>query len=180
MEMKILQTIKTSSKKKRCVTILGSTGSVGCSTLNLIKYASKRFEVVSLTGNENVQLLIEQAKIFAPKFAVIGNEELYDELKAGLAGTAVRVAAGKAALCEAAEMNSDIVIAGIVGIAGLLPTLAAVKRGAVIALANKECLVCSGSLFLDEVERCGATLLPIDSEHNAIFQIFDFNQVGSV
>ena len=180
MEMKILQTIKTSSKKKRCVTILGSTGSVGCSTLNLIKYASKRFEVVSLTGNENVQLLIEQAKIFAPKLAVIGNEELYDELKAGLAGTAVRVAAGKAALCEAAEMNSDIVIAGIVGIAGLLPTLAAVKRGAVIALANKECLVCSGSLFLDEVERCGATLLPIDSEHNAIFQIFDFNQVGSV
>jgi 1-deoxy-D-xylulose-5-phosphate reductoisomerase len=115
MEMKILQKIKAGSIKKRSVTILGSTGSIGCNTLDLIKYASKQFEVVSLTGNENVQLLIEQAKIFAPKLAVIGNEELYNELKAGLVGTGVRVAAGKAALCEAAEMSSDIVIAGIVG-----------------------------------------------------------------
>jgi 1-deoxy-D-xylulose-5-phosphate reductoisomerase len=178
--MSILQNIETSNNFKRSVCILGSTGSVGCSTLDLISYAPKHFEVIALTGNENVKLLIEQARKFNPKFAVIGNPDLYDELKAGLSGTKVMVAAGKVALCEAADMHSDIVVAGIVGTAGLVPTLTAVKRGAVIALANKECLVCSGDLFLDEVKRSGATLLPIDSEHNAIFQVLDTNQIENI
>ena len=146
----------------------------------MIKHARNDFALIALTGNQNVKLLIKQARLFKPKFAVIGNEELYDELKAGLNGTNVQVAAGKTALKDAAQMNSDVVVAGIVGIAGLVPTITAVKRGAIIALANKECLVCSGTLFLDEIERNGATLIPIDSEHNAIFQVFNFNQIESV
>jgi 1-deoxy-D-xylulose-5-phosphate reductoisomerase len=178
--MSIFQNMETSDNSVRSVCILGSTGSVGCSTLDLIRGASRHFEVIALTGNENVKLLIEQARIFKPKLAVIGNPELYRELKTGLSGTKIKVAGGKAALCEAADMHSDIVVAGIVGTAGLVPTLAAVRRGAIIALANKECLVCSGNLFLDEVKRSGATLLPIDSEHNAIFQVLDSNQIGSV
>ena len=177
--MNILQNIGTSSNVRRSVTILGSTGSIGASTLDLIKYGSRHFEVVALTGNENVKLLIEQALIFKPKLAVIGNEECYNELKAGLSDANIRVAAGKDALCEAAEIDSNIVVAGIVGTAGLDPTLVAVRRGAIIALANKECLVCSGKLFLDEVERSGATLLPVDSEHNAIFQVLDLNHIES-
>ena len=178
--MNILQNIETRSNVRRSVTILGSTGSIGASTLDLIKYGSKHFEVVALTGNENVKLLIEQARVFKPKLAVIGNEEFYNELKAGLSDANIRVAAGKDALCEAAEIDSNIVVAGIVGTAGLDPTLVAVRRGAIIALANKECLVCSGKLFLDEVERSGATLLPVDSEHNAIFQVLDLNHIESV
>ena len=171
---------KKKYSERRSITILGSTGSIGCSTLNLIEFKSKSFEVVALTGNENVKLLIQQARAFKPKLAVIANEKLYDELKVGLSDTQVKVAAGKAALSDAANMESDIVVAGIVGIAGLAPTVAAVRRGAIIALANKECLVCSGTLLLEEVKRSGATLLPIDSEHNAIFQVFDFNNSSSV
>ncbi len=165
---------------QRTVTILGSTGSIGCSTLNLIRHTPSNFDLIALTGNQNVKLLIEQALLFKPKFAVIGNETLYGELKAGLNGTGVQVAAGKTALIEAAQMDSDIVVAGIVGIAGLFPTITAVKRGSIVALANKECLVCSGTLLLDEIECSGATLIPIDSEHNAIFQVFNFNQASSV
>jgi 1-deoxy-D-xylulose-5-phosphate reductoisomerase len=178
--MNILRNIEPSSNVKRTVTILGSTGSIGGSTLDLVQHASKYFEVVSLTGNENVKMLIRQARMFKPKLAVIGNDNLYQELKAGLRDVNVRVAAGKDALCEAAELDSDLVVAGIVGTAGLNPTLAAVRRGAIIALANKECLVCSGNLFLDEVERSRATLLPVDSEHNAIFQVLDINHVASI
>ena len=178
--MNIFENKENANNGPRSITILGSTGSIGCSTLDLIKFAPKRFEVVALTGNENVNLLIKQAIAFKPKLAVIGNEQLFNELKEGLSGTKIMVAAGKAALVEAAEMGSEIVVAGIVGIAGLLPTIAAVKRGAIIALANKECLVCSGKLFLNEVNKSGATLLPIDSEHNAIFQVFDFNNSSSV
>mgnify|MGYP002816290559 CR=1 FL=1 len=164
----------------RCVSILGATGSIGCNTLDLVRNNAEKFNIIALTGNKNVDLLIQQAREFSPDLAVIGDETLYDELKAGLSDTDIKVAAGSEAMAEAADQPSDIVIAGIVGVAGLAPTLVAAKRGTVVALANKECLVCAGDFFLNEIDRSGATLLPIDSEHNAIFQVFDFNQAGNV
>jgi 1-deoxy-D-xylulose-5-phosphate reductoisomerase len=180
MEMKVSPETNINTTVKRSVSILGSTGSIGCSTLDLVRHAPNDFEVVALTGNQNVTLLIEQARQYSPKLAIIGDESLYNDLKEGLRDTDITVAAGPAALCDAAEMNSDIVMAGIVGVAGLAPTLAAAKRGAIVALANKECLVCAGNLFLDEIDRSGATLLPVDSEHNAIFQVFNFDQPESI
>jgi 1-deoxy-D-xylulose-5-phosphate reductoisomerase len=146
----------------------------------LVNHEPDNFEVVALTGNKNVQLLIEQARQFSPELAVIADEALYGELKEGLSDTQVTAAAGEAALNEAADMKSDIVMAGIVGVAGLAPTLTAARRGAIVALANKETLVCAGDLFLAEIDRSGATLLPVDSEHNAIFQVFDFDHADSV
>jgi 1-deoxy-D-xylulose-5-phosphate reductoisomerase len=180
MEMRGFSETKTERNSKRSVSILGATGSIGCSTLDLIRHAPGKFEIIALTGNKNVKLLIEQAQQFLPKFAVIGDDDLYAELKAGLSGTGIEVAAGKSALCDAAGLSSDIVMAGIVGVAGLAPTLVAARRGAIVALANKECLVCAGTLFLDEIARSGGTLLPVDSEHNAIFQVFNFEQVNSI
>jgi len=158
----------------RSVTILGSTGSIGCNTVSLIEANPAAYSVQALTALKNVGLLAEQAKRMRPALAVVADDRQYAELKQALAGTGVRVAAGKEALKEAAALPSDWVMAGIVGAAGLAPTLEAVRRGAVVALANKECLVCAGDLMLREVARYGATLLPVDSEHNAIFQVFDF------
>ncbi len=158
------------------LTVLGSTGSIGKNTLDLIRQFPGDFEVVALTGNKNVKLLIKQAREFLPKLVVIADTALYEELKEGLADTDILVGSGHSSLKDAAELNSDIVMAGIVGIAGLAPTLAAIKRGGIVALANKECLVCAGQLFTDEVSTSGATLIPVDSEHNAIFQVFDFEQ----
>jgi len=178
--MKVSPEILEESVEKRRISILGSTGSVGCSTLDLVEHQPDYFEVIALTGHKNVNLLIKQALQFEPKLAVIGDENFYNDLKEGLKDTDIEVAAGTAALNEAAEMPSDTVMAGIVGVAGLAPTLVAAKRGATVALANKECLVCAGELFLDEIHRSGATLLPVDSEHNAIFQVFDFDQIESV
>lgn len=164
----------------RTVTVLGSTGSVGGNTLDLIERNPERFSVVALTANRSVDDLIAQAKKFRPEIAVIGDEGLYQELKDGLQGTDVKAAAGQAALIEAAEAPSDWVMGSIVGAAGLAPTLAAIRRGAIVALANKECLVCAGELVMAEVEKHGATLLPVDSEHNAIFQVFDGEAVDSI
>lgn len=164
----------------RRVTILGSSGSIGQSTINLLEANRDRYQVEALTANGNVERLIEQALRLRPKLAVIGETEHFRTLSDALAGTGIRAAAGADALVEAADMPSDWVMAGIVGAAGLAPTLAAVRRGAVIALANKECLVCAGDLMLNEVTRHGATLLPVDSEHNAIFQVFDFDRPGRV
>ncbi|MBT5938952.1 MAG: 1-deoxy-D-xylulose-5-phosphate reductoisomerase, partial [Rhodospirillaceae bacterium] len=178
--MKVAPEIGIESTDKRSITILGTTGSVGCNTLELVNHEPDNFEVVALTGNKNVQLLIEQARQFSPELAVIADEALYGELKEGLSDTQVTAAAGEAALNEAADMKSDIVMAGIVGVAGLAPTLTAARRGAIVALANKETLVCAGDLFLAEIDRSGATLLPVDSEHNAIFQVFDFDHADSV
>ncbi|MBT3991382.1 MAG: 1-deoxy-D-xylulose-5-phosphate reductoisomerase [Rhodospirillaceae bacterium] len=178
--MKVAPEIGIESTDKRSITILGATGSVGCNTLELVNHEPDNFEVVALTGNKNVQLLIEQARQFSPELAVIADEALYGELKEGLSDTQVTAAAGEAALNEAADMKSDIVMAGIVGVAGLAPTLTAARRGAIVALANKETLVCAGDLFLAEIDRSGATLLPVDSEHNAIFQVFDFDHADSV
>ncbi len=157
----------------RRITILGSTGSVGCSTLDLIERAANAYKVVALTANRNVEQLAEQAWRLRPEIAVIAEEGRYKELRQLLSGSGVEVAAGADAVAMAADRPADWVMAAIVGAAGLFPTLSAIRRGSVVALANKETLVCAGALVMAEVLRHGATLLPVDSEHNAIFQVLD-------
>ncbi|MBI3451954.1 MAG: 1-deoxy-D-xylulose-5-phosphate reductoisomerase [Rhodospirillales bacterium] len=158
----------------RRVTILGSTGSVGGNTLDLIERNPDCFAVEALTAGGNVALLAEQARRLRPRRAVIADPGRYRDLADALAGTGIEVAAGEAAVTEAAAMPAEWVMSAIVGAAGLEPTLAAARRGAVVALANKECLVCAGDLLMREIAAHGATLLPVDSEHSAIFQVFDF------
>jgi 1-deoxy-D-xylulose-5-phosphate reductoisomerase len=157
----------------RRVTILGSTGSVGQSTVDLLLRNSGGFEVEALTANRNPERLAEQARALGARFAAIADPAYYPVLKDALAGTATATSCGVEALVEAAQRPADWVMAGIVGAAGLAPTLAAIRRGGIVALANKEVLVCAGTLVMQEVSRCGATLLPVDSEHNAIWQCFD-------
>ncbi|HEY4134189.1 MAG TPA: 1-deoxy-D-xylulose-5-phosphate reductoisomerase [Alphaproteobacteria bacterium] len=171
---------RNASGAPRHVTILGSTGSIGCNTLDLVARNPDGYVVEALTAHSNVKLLIEQALQFRPRMAVIADARLYDDLKAGLAGTNVAVSAGREALMEAAAMPADWVMAAIVGAAGLEPTLTAVRRGVTVGLANKECLVCAGDIMLAEVAKSGATLLPVDSEHSAIFQVFDFDNAQAV
>ena len=174
---------KTETDRKdapRRITILGSTGSIGCSTIDLIKRDPEAYKVEALTANRNVDALAEQARLLDAQFVAIGDPDRYEDLKLALSGSNAEVAAGPEAIVEAAARGADWVMAGIVGAAGLEPTLEAVRQGAVVALANKECLVCGGDLMLDEISRSGATLLPVDSEHNAIFQVFDFDRRDSV
>ena len=164
----------------KTLTVLGSTGSVGQNTLDLVERNQKAFSIKALTANQNVKLLAKQAKFHQPELLVIGNKEQYSDLIKELDGFSVRVEAGYEGLIEAADLDTDLVMASIVGTAGLLPTMRAAKRGATIALANKECLVCAGSLLINEVENSGGVLIPVDSEHNAIFQVFDFDQTRAV
>jgi len=180
MEMSAPRTTTSKPIKPRSVSVLGSTGSIGCNTLDLIARNLEHFSVVALTGNRNVQLLAEQARIFRPELVVVATESSYIDLKKELSGTNIRIAAGDQALDEAANLNSDLVMSGIVGIAGLKPTITAIRRGATVALANKECLVCAGNLLFNELNKYGGTILPVDSEHNAIFQVFDFKQSDTV
>ncbi len=164
----------------KTISILGATGSVGLSTLDLVRRNPERFKVIAITANTNVRALAKLAVEFNAKLAVIGNPDKFLELKEALSSTTIRVASGEGGLIEAAQADAEIVMAAIVGAAGLRPTLAAIKRGATIALANKECLVCAGELMIEEARRSRATILPVDSEHNAIFQVFDFNADRSV
>ena len=164
----------------KTLTVLGSTGSVGKNTLDLVERNPKTFNIKALTGNQNFKLLAKQAKFHRPELLVIGNKEQYSDLIKELDGFPVRVEAGYEGLIEAADLDTDLVMASIVGTAGLLPTMRAAKRGATIALANKECLVCAGSLLISEVKNSGGVLIPVDSEHNAIFQVFDFDQTRAV
>jgi 1-deoxy-D-xylulose-5-phosphate reductoisomerase len=164
----------------RSVTVLGSTGSVGCNTLDLVERQREAFSVEALTAYRNVERLAEQARRVGARLAVVADPSRYSALKAALAGSGVEAAAGAAAIVEAAARPADWVMAAIVGAAGLAPTLAAIRRGAIVALANKEVLVCAGALVMAEVARHGATLLPVDSEHNAIFQVFDAAQRGAI
>lgn len=172
----MIEPMRKSQDHPRSVTILGATGSVGCNTLDLIRRHPGCYAVEALTAQCNVELLIAQAREFRPKLAVIGDATLYPRLKEGLAGTTTEVAAGPQAISDAAARPAAWVMAAIVGAAGLAPTLTAARRGAVVALANKECLVCAGDLMMREVAAHSATLLPVDSEHNAIFQVFDFER----
>jgi 1-deoxy-D-xylulose-5-phosphate reductoisomerase len=164
----------------RRVTILGSTGSVGCNTVDLIERNRGRYVVEALTAHSNVELLADQARRLRPRQAVVADERHYPALKAALQGSGIEAAAGAQAVTEAAMRPADWVMAAIVGAAGLRPTLAAVRRGAIVALANKECLVSAGQLMMREVVASGATLLPVDSEHSAIFQLFDFEQRAGI
>ncbi len=158
----------------RTVTLLGATGSVGRSTLDLIGSAPEcAFDVVAMTANGNVEGLAEAARRFRPKFCAVADEEAGPALKSALEGTGIACGAGEGAVLDAAAMDAGWVMAAIVGAAGLKPTLEAVRRGAQVAFANKEALVCAGPLFMDAARRSGAALLPVDSEHNAIFQAFD-------
>ena len=162
--------------RRRRVAILGSTGSVGCQTLDLIMRAPEAYQVVALTAWRNVEKLAEQARQLKPELAVIADESRYAALKDALAGSGIAVAAGAQAVVDAAERDSDWVMAAIVGAAGLPSTLAAARRGATVAFANKETLVCAGPLMMKLVAEAGAQLLPVDSEHNAIWQVFDFER----
>ncbi|MBB3065881.1 1-deoxy-D-xylulose-5-phosphate reductoisomerase [Limibacillus halophilus] len=164
----------------RCLTILGSTGSVGTSTLDLVSHHKDRFQIAALTANNNIELLAAQARRFKARFVVTADEARYADLKSLLSGSGIEVAAGREALLEAAKRPSDLVMAAIVGAAGLAPTLEAVRRGCIVALANKETLVCAGDIMMREVAAHGATLLPVDSEHNAIFQVLDRTQPETV
>lgn len=166
--------------RARRISVLGSTGSIGCNTLDILGRHPDLFEIEALTAHRNVTRLIEQALAFRPKVAVIGDDNAYEQLKAGLADTDIEVQAGAKAVTEAAGRPADWVMAAIVGAAGLAPALSAVSVGATVALANKECLVCAGDYFLSCVRSSGATLLPVDSEHNAIFQVFDFDEPSKV
>jgi 1-deoxy-D-xylulose-5-phosphate reductoisomerase len=157
----------------RRVTVLGATGSIGGSTLDLIRRHPQAFEVEALTANRNAEALARAAIETGARFAAVADAGAYDALKSALAGTGIEAAAGPQAVIEAAERPADWVMAAIVGAAGLAASMAAVRRGAVLALANKETLVCAGGLMMQEIARHGATVLPVDSEHNAIFQVLD-------
>jgi 1-deoxy-D-xylulose-5-phosphate reductoisomerase len=164
----------------RSVTILGATGSVGCNTIDLIQCNPADFTVEAITGGANAALLAEQALNLRPRFVAIADVDAYPALKEALSGSGIEIAAGADAVIAAAARPSDWVMASIVGAAGLAPTLAAVRRGGIVALANKESLVCAGDLMMREVAGSGATLLPVDSEHNAIYQVFDFERHEAV
>jgi 1-deoxy-D-xylulose-5-phosphate reductoisomerase len=165
---------------RRRVTILGSTGSVGANTVDLVRRQPELFCIEALTGNRNTALLAEQARQLSARLAVVADPACYRALKEDLWGSGIEVAAGAQAVIAAAERPAEVVMASIVGAAGLAPVLAAIRRGALIGLANKECLVCAGGIVMAEVERWGARLLPVDSEHSAIFQVFDFANADRV
>ena len=161
---------------RRRVTVLGSTGSVGCSTLDLMDQAERAgtgvFEVEALTGGANIVRLAEQARRWKPKLAVTADPTRLNELREALVGTAIQVAAGDQAVIEAAARPADWIMAAIVGAAGLRSAWAAAATGATLALANKESLVCCGPALIERVRRSGGRLLPVDSEHSAIHQVF--------
>nr|WP_298926920.1 1-deoxy-D-xylulose-5-phosphate reductoisomerase [uncultured Erythrobacter sp.] len=165
---------------KRSITILGATGSIGASTLDLIRRNPDDWDVDTLTANCSAQDLAKLAREFDAKLAVVGDESCLDELRSVLSGTNIETAGGMQALCDAAARPVDMCVAAIVGCAGLGPVMAAAKRGGTIALANKEALVSAGEVLTASVAKHGATLLPTDSEHNAIFQCLSGNDLSEV
>ncbi|MCZ6544570.1 MAG: 1-deoxy-D-xylulose-5-phosphate reductoisomerase [Chloroflexi bacterium] len=159
------------AKRPKRISILGATGSIGDSTLDLVGRNPSAYHVVALTGGRNAGRLAELARLHRAEIAVIADPKCYQELVEALAGTGIETAAGAEALDEAAARPADWIMAAIVGIAGLRPTLSAVRQGTCTALANKECLVAAGTLFMAEVARHHTTLLPVDSEHSAARQV---------
>ena len=162
----------------RSVTVLGSTGSIGVSTLDVVAHARSHYgdhamPVEAITAQGRVDELIAQARAIHPRIAVIGDEKLYGQLKAGLAGTGIEAAAGRAAVIEAAARPSSTVMVAIMGAAALEPALAAVARSATVALANKECIVAAGGVFHKALSNSTASVIPVDSEHNAVFQVLN-------
>ena len=170
MKPDILRAAVDRAPAQRTVTILGATGSIGASTIDLLKRERERFRVEAVSANKNAAALAALARELGARFAAIGDPAAYGELKGALSGTGIKAAAGESGLLEAAERPAQWVIGAITGAAGLKPTLAAAERGAIVALANKETLVCAGALFMRRAAAAGATVLPVDSEHNALFQ----------
>ncbi len=165
---------------RRSLSILGATGSIGKNTLDLVSRTPDAFEIIALTAQNSVAELAESAKRVGARLAVIGNERQYGELKSLLSGTGIKVAAGPTAVIAAAAEPADCVMAAIVGAAGLEPTFEAVRQGRRLALANKECLVSAGAVFMAEVARAGAELLPVDSEHSAALQVVGNAEPASI
>lgn len=164
----------------RSLTVLGATGSIGASTLDLIRRNREEWRVVALTAHSNATELAKLAREFGAEVAVVADEVHLPTLREALAGSGIEAAGGPAALVEAAARGADVTVAAIVGCAGLAPTMAAIEQGGIIALANKEALVSAGEVMMAAVARHGATLLPIDSEHNAIFQCLTGNDHAHV
>ena len=161
------------------IAVLGSTGSIGQNTLDIIRRAEPgTYDVVALTANQSVDKISEQALEFRPDFVALADENQADALNAKLSGSGIKTGFGPQAVVEAANLNSDFTMAAIIGSAGLEPTLAAVSQGRHVGLANKECLVCAGEIFMAAVRQSGAKLLPVDSEHNAIFQVLEDDPKG--
>jgi 1-deoxy-D-xylulose-5-phosphate reductoisomerase len=154
----------------RSVTLLGATGSIGASTIDLLKREDGRYRIEAVTAHRNAAALARLARELGARYAAVADPQAYRELKDGLAGSGIEAGAGESGLMEAALRPAEWVMAAISGSKGLRPTLAAAERGAAVALANKESLVCAGSLFMRRATAAGATILPVDSEHNAIFQ----------
>ncbi len=164
----------------RSVTILGSTGSVGVSTLDLLKQSGAEIDLWALTAGTKVKALADQARAWRPRTAIIRDERLLPELRERMAGTGVACAAGDRAIVEAAGEGADWVMSAIVGAAGLAPTLAAARAGSTIALANKESLVCAGPALLAIAKAAGGRVIPVDSEHSAVFQVFETANIARV
>ena len=154
----------------RTVTLLGATGSIGASTIDLLRQEAGRYRVEAVTAHRSAKALARLARELGARFAAVADPDAYSELKAELSGSGIEAAAGADAIVDAALRPADWVMAAITGATSLRPTLAAAERGATVALANKECLVCAGALFMRRAAAAGATVLPVDSEHNAIFQ----------
>lgn len=165
---------------QRSISILGATGSIGASTLDLIRRDRENWRVVALTANGNVDELTRLAREFSAEIAVVADEGCLPALREGLSGSRIVAGGGAAALAEAASRPADLTIAAIVGCAGLAPTMAAIEQGRAVGLANKESLVSAGDVMMAAVARCGTTLLPVDSEHNAIFQCLAGNNAEHV
>ena len=165
-----LRNNKAATDDVRSVTVLGATGSIGDSTMDLLRGARDRYRVEAVTGNSNVQGLAKLAREFGARFAAVADPARLSELREALAGSGIESGAGESAIIEAAARPADWVMAAVSGAAGLKPALAAVDRGATVALANKECLVCAGDFFMERAAKAGACILPSDSEHNALFQ----------
>lgn len=166
--------------KYKTIGIFGSTGSIGKSTIEVLKQNKNFFTVKFLTANTNYQLLAKQAIELKPEIVVIGNETYYQPLKELLKGHSINIMVGKQALVDAAKSAPDIVMAAIVGASGLESIIASISSGSDIALANKECLVCAGNLILELVKKHKVKLIPVDSEHNAIMQVFDYENEAAV
>ncbi|MBL8639774.1 MAG: 1-deoxy-D-xylulose-5-phosphate reductoisomerase [Alphaproteobacteria bacterium] len=155
------------------VTILGSTGSIGTSTLDLIRAHGEKFKIRALIAGSNVELLIEQALAFKPEMVAIHDETRFDRLREGLKGSGVEIVAGRSGVLEAAALNTDICVAAIVGLAGLEPLMTALPHCRKLLIANKEPLVAAGPIVMRAAYQCDTKIIPLDSEHNAIFQVFE-------
>ncbi len=154
----------------RTISVLGATGSIGTSTFDLLARQRDRYRVEAVAAQRNVEALTKTAIALGARFAAVADPDAYAALKDALSGSGITAAAGAEAVIEAAARPADLVVASITGAAGLAPTMAAIERGTAVAIANKECLVCAGALFMRRAAEKGATILPVDSEHNALFQ----------